>query len=110
MKKFKFKLVNRRGQIKAMEALLLWYKTGKDENFLDACPLCLEDNSCCSECVWSKETGSTCSIYNIKWSKKRKLAEDSTSERRKSRFPKWTKLRVQQLQQWIQKYQQREGE
>lgn len=112
------KLWNQEEQVKAMKMLLAHYK---GEGKVKECSLCVAVKNDCHECVWVKETGADCraaassmspSCCHIFPENFRKgggsncldfLSQTELKDYLHA-IKKWRKLRIEQLTQWIKKY------
>lgn len=110
MSKFKYKLPNRREQLKAMKKLLKHYLFKID---LFDCPLCdimdynVKHSEICRKCIWVIETKKDCQVY-LREHKKKIPTDYVISLRNTRKHHWWNKMRIRQLTEWIAKYQERE--
>lgn len=99
------KLYKQKEQVQAMKKLLANYQD--PDSFLERCHLCdvvRREYHSCDKCVWVCETGHRCidtvlaKVWYIGTLRNAKTTSDYKD------FRQWTTMRIEQLQDWIKKY------
>ncbi len=92
------KLPNAEANLSAMKTLLAWYITGENEP--DSCPLCMVNGDSCSECPW------TTMVDGETRNNPCERVWDGISELRSQRGYDLLKVRIPQLEEWIERYEE----
>jgi len=98
------KLYKQKEQVKAMKKLLANYQN--PNSYLEECPLCdvIPEKYRCKKCVWVRETGASCIVASRYKILLLGILRNAKINSRNEELRQWAAMRIEQLQEWIEKY------